>query len=76
MNCANADRLPWTAVRRTTILGVLIGGVLRALRWSKEYLQEQVQTRALESQAAPNEGRVEVVDVEGGVEGATKGSAV
>ncbi|TBU32880.1 hypothetical protein BD311DRAFT_713923 [Dichomitus squalens] len=50
-------RLPWTALRRTTILGVLIGGVLRALRWSKEYLEEQVQTRALEAKAATTEGQ-------------------
>ena len=76
MSWADADRLPWTAVRRTTILGVLIGGVLRALRWSKEYLQEQVQTRALESLAAPDSGRAGVLDDEGDVDGATKRTAV
>lgn len=43
---SNADRLPWTAFRRTVFLGVMIGGTLRALRWSKEYLQERVQERA------------------------------
>ncbi|KAI1795133.1 hypothetical protein LXA43DRAFT_970792 [Ganoderma leucocontextum] len=50
-------RLPWTAVRRTTILGVVIGGVLRALRWGKECLEVQVQTRALETQATADDGR-------------------
>ncbi|EJF61145.1 hypothetical protein BD309DRAFT_947597 [Dichomitus squalens] len=50
-------RLPWTAFRRTTVLGVLIGGVLRALRWSKEYLEEQVQTRALAAKAVTTEGQ-------------------
>ncbi|RDX55504.1 hypothetical protein OH76DRAFT_1338689 [Lentinus brumalis] len=54
-------RLPMSAVRRTTVLGFLIGGVLRALRWSKEYLQDQVQARALE-EAAAGEGRAEVVE--------------
>ncbi len=57
----DADRLPISAVRRTTVLGFLIGGVLRALRWSKEYLQDQVQSRALE-EAAAGEGRAEVVE--------------
>ena len=71
----DADRLPMSAVRRTTVLGFLIGGVLRALRWSKEYLQEQVQTRALGSQAASDKGRDEVVDIGGDVDGATKRTA-
>ncbi len=62
MGCADADRLPWTAVRRTTVLGLLIGGMLRALRWSKELLEAQVQTR---TQAA--EGRADVVNVAGAV---------
>lgn len=43
---SNVDRLPWTAFRRTVFLWVMIGGTLRALRWSKEYLQERVQERA------------------------------
>ncbi|RPD67284.1 hypothetical protein L226DRAFT_608493, partial [Lentinus tigrinus ALCF2SS1-7] len=57
-------RMPMSAVRRTTVLGFLIGGVLRALRWSKEYLEEQVHTRARELalDAAAAEGRAEVVD--------------
>ena len=58
----DADRLPMSAVRRTTVLGFLIGGVLRALRWSKEYLEDQVQTRARELEDAAAEGRAEVVE--------------
>ncbi|KAI0774170.1 hypothetical protein C8Q74DRAFT_1368674 [Fomes fomentarius] len=58
-------RLPWTAVRRTTVLGLLIGGVLRALRWSKECLEAQVQTRTLQVQLA--EGQADVVKVAGAV---------
>ena len=65
MGCADADRLPWTAARRTTVLGLLIGGVLRALRWSKEYLEEQVQTRARQTQLAVAEGRDEVLKAVG-----------
>ena len=69
MRDADADRLPWTALRRTTISGVLIGGVLRALRWSKEYLEGQVQTRALEAKPATAERREEVAgDVRGALD--------
>ncbi|KAI0750694.1 hypothetical protein C8Q80DRAFT_1153496 [Daedaleopsis nitida] len=57
MGLADADRLPWTAVRRTAVLGCMIGGLLRALRWSKEYLEEQVQTRSHQLAAASGEGR-------------------
>ncbi|CDO71317.1 hypothetical protein BN946_scf184908.g74 [Trametes cinnabarina] len=59
--------LPWAAIRRTTGLGLLIGGTLRALRWSKEYLREQAAVRAqqLEDEAAAAgraEGVQEVVE--------------
>ncbi|KAI0650334.1 hypothetical protein C8Q79DRAFT_379146 [Trametes meyenii] len=54
--------LPWKAIRRTTGLGVLIGGTLRALRWSKEYLREQAAARAHELEVAAAEGRAAVVE--------------
>ncbi|KAI0327793.1 hypothetical protein GY45DRAFT_1256380 [Cubamyces sp. BRFM 1775] len=54
--------LPWAGIRRTTGLGVLIGGTLRALRWSKEYLREQAAARAHELDVATAEGRAEVVE--------------
>ncbi|OSC96822.1 hypothetical protein PYCCODRAFT_1339466, partial [Trametes coccinea BRFM310] len=54
--------LPWAALRRTTGLGLLIGGTLRALRWSKEYLREQAAVRAHEVEVAAAEGRAEVVE--------------
>ncbi|KAI0375535.1 hypothetical protein BV20DRAFT_959515 [Pilatotrama ljubarskyi] len=53
--------LPWKAIRRTAGLGVLIGGTLRALRWSKDYLREQAAVRARELELAAAEGRAEVV---------------
>ncbi|KAI0677143.1 hypothetical protein C8Q78DRAFT_1073875 [Trametes maxima] len=65
--------LPWKAIRRTTGLGVLIGGTLRALRWSKEYLREQAAVRAHELELAAADGRAaaaegvrEAVDAVGG----------
>ncbi|KAI0776127.1 hypothetical protein BD413DRAFT_469566 [Trametes elegans] len=54
--------LPLQVVRRTAGLGVLIGGTLRGLRWSKEYLREQLATRAQELEVAAAEGRAEVVE--------------
>ncbi|KAI9066754.1 hypothetical protein FKP32DRAFT_1609833 [Trametes sanguinea] len=54
--------LPWAAIRRTTGLGLLIGGTLRALRWSKEYLRKQAAVRAQELEDAAAEGRAEVVE--------------
>lgn len=53
--------MAWKAIRRTTGLGVLIGGTLRALRWSKEYLREHAAARAHELEQAAAEGRAEVV---------------
>ena len=45
----------------------MIGGVLRALRWSKEYLEERVQARSQELAAASGEGRAAVVKAVGDV---------
>lgn len=61
MGGADADGLPWKGIRRTAGLGVLIGGTLRALRWSKEYLREHAAARAQELELAAAEGRAEVV---------------
>ena len=55
---SNADRLPWTTFRRTALLGVMIGGTLRALRWSKEYLQARlVDAERAGAEAGTGEGR-------------------
>ncbi|EIW62059.1 uncharacterized protein TRAVEDRAFT_57175 [Trametes versicolor FP-101664 SS1] len=61
--------MAWKAIRRTTGLGVLIGGTLRALRWSKEYLREHAAARAHELEQTAAEGRAEVVrDVQAAVD--------
>ncbi|KAH9853593.1 hypothetical protein C2E23DRAFT_728206 [Lenzites betulinus] len=62
-------RLPWKAIRRTAGLGVVIGGTLSALRWSREYLREQGAVRARELELAAADGRAEVVgDVQAAAE--------
>ncbi|KAI9001114.1 hypothetical protein BD414DRAFT_473627 [Trametes punicea] len=54
--------LPWAAIRRTTGLGLLMGGTLRVLRWSKDYLREQAALRSQELKVAAAEGRAEVAE--------------
>ncbi|KAI0832316.1 hypothetical protein BC628DRAFT_1309376 [Trametes gibbosa] len=51
--------LPWKGIRRTAGLGVVIGGTLRALRWSKGYLSEHAAMRARELELAAADGRAQ-----------------
>lgn len=39
------DRLPWKATRRTLVLGLMIGSVMRGLRWGRDHLEEEARTR-------------------------------
>ncbi|OBZ70097.1 hypothetical protein A0H81_09899 [Grifola frondosa] len=54
--------LPWKASGRTMVLGVLIGSVLRGLRWSREHLSEQARARLNQIEDAPAEGQAHVGD--------------
>ncbi len=39
------DRLPWRTTSRVGILGLLVGITMKTIRWGRERLAEEAQTR-------------------------------
>lgn len=48
----SADRLPWRTARRVLPLGVLTGGVMKGLSWSKVRLSGLRDAKAAEAEVA------------------------
>lgn len=55
------DRLPWKSSRHAILLGLMIGGTTRFLRWIKGNLEEQ-QVRLVAEVAVDSDGTLEDVD--------------
>ncbi|KDQ64629.1 hypothetical protein JAAARDRAFT_52575 [Jaapia argillacea MUCL 33604] len=52
---AGVYRLPWRAAGRAMVLGLMIGGIMKGLKWGKEQLRDEAQKRAVDLEEAVNE---------------------